>query len=156
MGISRIGLILAILVLVPVWGYTMEDESKSEPSSNAGLSKISVSADARLVAETGEGAKSYAVIVPGSQGSISVTATAQDPNAKIHINGVAALKGGASGQHPLVPGLNILDVVVTADDGKTQEHYEVKVIRPYPMPNWVKVIEKAYESARNGNKTIQV
>ena len=140
---ARVGVTLLILGLVPVGGYAVENELKSGPSNNASLSKISVTAEARLVAETRERAKSYAVIVPGSQSSISVTATAQDPNARIHVNGVAASSGNPSGPHPLVPGLNILDVTVTAEDGKTQEHYEVKVIRPYPMPNWVRVIEKA-------------
>jgi len=87
-------------------------------------------------------AKSYAIHVPSSKGAITATARAEDANAKVHINGLPAPNARPSGLLPLEHGLNRIEVVITAEDGETQKLHELKVIRAYPRPNWVKVLDQ--------------
>ncbi|MGC8861801.1 MAG: cadherin-like beta sandwich domain-containing protein [Armatimonadota bacterium] len=131
-----------ILGLVLVWGCAMGNDTRPEVGASAALSKLTVTAEGRLLGDLYPTAKSYEVVVPASQDSITVTVSTQDRNARVHINGSPAPNGGASGSFALSSGLNVLDVIITAADGSSQAHYELKVIRLYSLPDWVRVLKR--------------
>lgn len=131
------------LALVPVRGYSVENQSASSPGSDARLARVSADVQERLVGESFPSPRSFAVHVPQGRDSIVLTAKAQDPNASVSINGSPAPNGEPAAAIPLAHGINFIDVAVTSADGTATEHYEVKVIRAYPTPNWTKVLDTA-------------
>jgi hypothetical protein len=95
--------------------------------------------------------------------SVTVTPTVADATATIKVNGVTVASGNASGAIALAVGSgNVINVVVTAQDGSTTKTYAITVTRAaattvriaetlvgYPS------IQSAYAAATNG-QTIQV
>lgn len=132
-----------------VRGYALENQSKSELSSEAGLAGLTADVEVRVVAESWPDARSYALILPASRESVVITPRTKDSKATVAINGGRVPRGKSSDAVPLQFGMNKLDVVVTAEDGKTQECYELKVFRAYAMPNWVNVVDQGPFSPRD-------
>jgi gliding motility-associated-like protein len=87
-------------------------------SSTATLSNLTISSGT-LAPNFNTSVTSYAVSVPNAVSSVTVTPTATDPNAIITVNGTAATSGSPSSPIPLVVGSNIVNIVVTAQDGTT-------------------------------------
>ncbi|MDO3411139.1 cadherin-like beta sandwich domain-containing protein [Saccharibacillus sp. CPCC 101409] len=73
--------------------------------------------------------RSYSLNVPYSTASVTVTASAYDPNAAFTIQGAAAADGSSSAPIALNVGGNAITVKVTAQDGTTQQTYTVNVTR---------------------------
>ena len=87
-------------------------------SSTATLSNLTISSGT-LAPNFNTAVTSYAVSVPNTVSSVTVTPTATDPNATITVNGSIVASGGPSGSIPLVVGSNIVNIIVTAQDGTT-------------------------------------
>jgi len=95
-------------------------------SINAALSSIKINPATTL---TGAGGLNYTTIVPNSESTVKITATVQDATATIKINGVTVPSGTASGAIPLYVGDNVINTVVTAQDGVTVKTYSIKFTR---------------------------
>ena len=95
------------------------------PSSNDNLSDLSLSAGTLSPVFAG-GTTSYTAAA-GSVASIKVTPTTADPTATITVNGTAVVSGTASGPIALNTGANIVNVIVTAQDGVTKQTYTLTV-----------------------------
>ena len=121
-------------------GHALDQQSKSD---NAGLKRLVTAAGDRVIGSSFPDSTSYATAVPSTQETLSIVLTPAEADAAIRINGDATVAGQPSGPIALKPGLNFVDIVVTAPDGKTQKHYELKVNRAYPTPNWTRVLERA-------------
>jgi gliding motility-associated-like protein len=96
-------------------------------SSTATLSNLTISSGT-LAPNFNASVTSYAVSVPNAVGSVTVTPTTTDPTSTITVNGTAVASGSASGSIPLQVGSNIVNVVVTAQDG-TAVTYTINVSR---------------------------
>ena len=101
------------------------------PSSVARLRSLELS-DLTLSPEFGSATYDYGVEETTSATQTSVTAIPLDPDAsfEIMINGVEA--EDADGTVDLVPGYNVIAVVVTAEDGMATRTYTVTVLRAQP------------------------
>lgn len=109
-------------VVVLVLGLSGCSSSSSGGSDNgppsADLSDLLVSAGV-LVPAFDSQTLSYAVVALPLTASTTVTATTDDPNATLEINGVAAQSGVAFGPIALATGSNPINIVVTASDAVT-------------------------------------
>jgi len=80
---------------------------------------------------------SYTKNVGNAITSISFTPTTVDPNATVTVGGSITPSGTASVDQPLTVGDNIIDIVVTAQDGSTTKTYAITVIRAAASLNTV-------------------
>ncbi|UTN03278.1 cadherin-like beta sandwich domain-containing protein [Flavobacterium bizetiae] len=71
----------------------------------------------------------YDAVVRYDVNSITVTPTATDPGATITVNGIAVASNTASTPITLLPGENIIETVVTGEDGITKEIYAIIVYK---------------------------
>jgi len=71
----------------------------------------------------------YTAVVGGSINSTTLTATADDPNSTIEVNGVVLASGGTTGPIALATGLNAIDVVITTIDGSRSDIYTIRILR---------------------------
>lgn len=71
----------------------------------------------------------YIATVPFTTDNVTLTPTAEQVNATIAINGIAALSGTASAPIPLSVGNNTLSTVVIAEDGFTTKTYRLTITR---------------------------
>jgi hypothetical protein len=85
------------------------------------------------------GRKSYTVFTPQACKSLKVTAGANDPRAAIRVNAHPTADGQASEPVRVDVGRTLIDVDIVSADGKAKENYKIKVMRPYPTPDWVRV-----------------
>jgi len=106
----------------------------SKKSSNADLSGLSLSASA-LDQTFAAGLLDYTANVGNSVTETTVTATLDDKDATVTLNGVDVESGKASSAISLVAGDNVLDVVVTAENGKTTKTYSVTLNRESQFTN---------------------
>jgi hypothetical protein len=114
------------------------DGRTSEPSpcvegdpidNNARLQSLQVSAGA-LAPAFAPTVLEYAATVPGNVATVTITATAEDPEAVIRINGVVVAAGTSSAPIALQPGLvRSVPVEVTARDGVSAQYTYVKLTR---------------------------
>jgi alpha-tubulin suppressor-like RCC1 family protein len=72
---------------------------------------------------------SYIATVPNAANTITVSATAALGTSTVEINGVAVASGTPSGPLDLLPGNNLIAILVTAADGVTMKTYTVTVTR---------------------------
>ncbi len=92
-------------------------------SSNASLSTIKLTpATALTNTGTAGGTTTYTASVSNATTSVTVTATTQDPTATLQVNGVVVASGTPSASIPLSVGLNIINSLVTAQDGTTARY----------------------------------
>ena len=75
------------------------------------------------------GTESYTVSVANSVLSTTITPTRTQANATITVNGTSVTSGSASGAISLNVGSNVVNIVVTAQDGTTTKTYTVTVTR---------------------------
>ncbi|QJD95219.1 hypothetical protein HH214_04665 [Mucilaginibacter robiniae] len=97
-------------------------------SSVATLNALSISSGT-LSPTFNSGTQSYAASVVNATTSVTLTPTTTDANATVSVNGTTVTLGTASGAIPLAVGNNTIQVVVTAQDGITQQAYTVNVTR---------------------------
>jgi hypothetical protein len=107
-----------------------DDRRQLEPplGNNALLSSLSVNG-ASLAPDFSPTVADYTAEVAYSTLSTSVTATSEDPNAGISVNGTELVSGIESDPISLDVGSNSLTVNVTAEDGTTSQTYNVYVTR---------------------------
>ncbi|WP_295801647.1 cadherin-like beta sandwich domain-containing protein [Mucilaginibacter sp.] len=98
-------------------------------SNNALLTSIKINPSTALTLVSGADYKDYTTTVPNSETSVKITPTAQDATASIKVNGVATAGGAASAAIPLSVGDNVINTVVTAQDGTTTKTYSIKFTR---------------------------
>jgi len=98
------------------------------PSANANLALLAISAGA-LSPIFASATTSYTASVSNGKTSTTLTATSSSPAAAITVNGTTVTSGTASSPINLNVGLNVLTVVITAQDGVTQKTYTVNVTR---------------------------
>jgi gliding motility-associated-like protein len=96
-------------------------------SPNANLAGLSLSSGT-LSPAFAASSLNYTASVINAVSTIKVTPTVADAGATVTVNGTAVASGTASGNIALVVGPNVIDVVVTAEDG-TQKPYKVTVTR---------------------------
>lgn len=77
----------------------------------------------------------YTVSVPVGNTSLKISPAACDINAKIKINGSYVNSAEDSKEIPLKIGINIIEIVVEAQDGVSQKKYTLKVIRGNTLYN---------------------
>jgi gliding motility-associated-like protein len=96
-------------------------------SSNANLSNLVLSNGTLSPAFLSTTA-AYAVTVPGTVTSITITPTVADATATVKVNGTTVNSGSASASQALIVGSNVINTIVTAADG-TIKTYTVTVTR---------------------------
>ncbi len=101
-------------------------------STNAALSTLKLNPITTLTAVSGPAYKNYTTNVPNTETSLMVMPTAQDGNATIKVNGVTVVTGTASQAIPLNVGSNVINVIVTAQDGVTTKSYLITATRALP------------------------
>ena len=118
-------------------GVTPEGEVSAEDSattralsSDANLSSLATS-QGTLSPEFAAAKTAYTATVDNNVDSLTVTPTAADSNATIAVNDSAVASGSPSEAIALTIGLNIIKVVVTAEDG-TKKTYTITVTRAGP------------------------
>lgn len=97
--------------------------------SSATLSNLTISTGV-LVSSFNPAIVTYTVDVSNATTSITVTPTVADTNATVKVNNVTVSSGAASAAIPLAVGMNLISVVVTAQDGITAKTYVISVTRP--------------------------
>jgi len=100
------------------------------PSSDALLSSIKTTPARTLTIVAGPSYKNYTASVTNATKSITVTPTLQDATAMISVNGFAVASGSQSQEIFLQVGANVINTVVTAQDGTTTKTYTITVTRP--------------------------
>lgn len=103
------------------------------PSTNALLTTIKLNPVSTLTTVIGADYMDYAATVPNAQTSVKVVPTVADPNATIKVNGAIVASGANSAAIPLVVGINVINTVVTAQDGITTKTYSIAVTRTSPQ-----------------------
>ncbi|MEO6630096.1 MAG: gliding motility-associated C-terminal domain-containing protein, partial [Mucilaginibacter sp.] len=76
--------------------------------------------------------RDYVTTVPNSEASVTITPVTEDATATIKVNGVTVASGAASAAIPLNVGDNVINTVVTAQNGTTINTYSMKITRQPP------------------------
>lgn len=106
--------------------YTINYTKKA--NNNAYLQDIIISGGTLDPSFTKEG-HSYSVQLTDDQTSLDLTAKAEDKNSTIKINGQTYISGNLYTINNIGSGTTILNIVVTAEDGKTTQTYKVNLIK---------------------------
>ncbi|MDB4920938.1 cadherin-like beta sandwich domain-containing protein, partial [Mucilaginibacter sp.] len=109
--------------------YTVTVTRQSGLSTNALLTSIKLTPTATLTTVSGPGYRNYTTAVPNSETSLQVTSAVQDATATIKVNGLPVASNVASPAIPLNVGDNVINIVVTAQDGVTTKNYIITVTR---------------------------
>ncbi len=131
---------------LPIGGYALDQKAGL---ANAGLKRVIASTGDRVLGATFGNTTSYSLAVPSTHESVGIAPIPDDPKAAVLVNGVPVAGDQGSVALPLKEGLNFADILVTAQDGHTHLHYELKVNRAYSMPNWTRMIEHGQFVARD-------
>ncbi len=113
-------------------------ELKDTGSANANLSALVLSAGSLSPAFASD-TTNYAVAVPASTRSMSVTPTAASAESAIKINGVAGTSDSASGPISLKLGSTLISIEVAAADGNSKRTYAINVSR---IPSGMRQVTK--------------
>jgi len=97
-------------------------------STVASLAGLSIS-NCALAPSFATGKTTYTASVTNATSSVTVTPTTSDPTATVMVNGTTVISGAASIAIPLIVGPNVINAVVTAQDGVTIQTYTVTVTR---------------------------
>lgn len=98
-------------------------------SKNAGLSLV-LNPYAKLTQVPANGANvNFTASVPNAVSTITVTSTPVEPNTTIKVNGIAVAAGVQSQPIALNAGINIIDVLGTAQNGINTRSYRIVVTR---------------------------
>jgi gliding motility-associated-like protein len=98
------------------------------PLTNASLANLVISSGT-LSPTFAQATTTYTASVANAVTSVRLTPTTADPTATVKVNGVSIASGSASGSIPLVVGPNVINTVVTAQDGTTVITYTTTVTR---------------------------
>ena len=98
------------------------------PSSDANLSNLELTSGT-LTPQFAPARMIYSAQVGASVSQFSVTPTASDAMAEISVNGEVVASGNPSGNIELLPGNNLITILVTAEDGVTEKTYTLTVWR---------------------------
>jgi alpha-tubulin suppressor-like RCC1 family protein len=71
----------------------------------------------------------YVATVPFTTDGVTVTPATEHPGAKVKVNGATVASGVASGRIELTVGNNLIQILVTAEDGETTRIYQIAVTR---------------------------
>nr|WP_294942880.1 cadherin-like beta sandwich domain-containing protein [uncultured Mucilaginibacter sp.] len=102
--------------------------TRTAPSTNANLSAFVTNAGT-LSPAFASGTLNYTTSVSNATTGITISPTAANVNATVQVNGVDVPSGSASGAIPLNVGVNVIKVVVTAENGTTIKTYKLTVTR---------------------------
>lgn len=114
---------------VDIYGYA--DPNHNPPSvlsGNADLLKYTVSG-ATISPAFSTGNLAYTASVPYTSTSVKITPTASDGNTTIKVNGTVIASGTSTASLPLAIGINTINTVLTAQNGKTIKTYSLVVTR---------------------------
>jgi gliding motility-associated-like protein len=128
-GVNNISVVITAQDGVTTETYTIA-VTRAASSNIATLSNVTIS-NGTLTPAFAAGTTSY-TDVAHSVTSIAFRATTTDPLATETINGTAVPEGTVSPYIPLNAGVNNISIVVTAQDGVTQDTYTIAVTR---LPN---------------------
>ncbi len=103
------------------------------PPADASLASINLSPATTLTGTTGPGYLNFTASVAVGTPSIKVVPTATDPNATIRVNGTTVISGSASQAIALTTGSNVINTVITAQDGVTTRTVII-TINTVPLP----------------------
>ena len=113
-------------------------------SAIADLSNLTIAAGS-LVPAFASDTLAYSDVVTNATTSVTVTPTVADATATIKVNGTTVASGSPSGAIALAVGSgNVINVVVTAQDGTTIKTYTITVTR-------AAIIDLAIAMSHNGN-----
>ena len=99
------------------------------PLKNALLTALTFDPYIKATTVSGPDYKDYTGTVSNAVSAITVKAVSQDPGATITVNGVPVTSGTSSAAIPLNIGANVINTVVTAQDGLTTKTYSITVTR---------------------------
>lgn len=131
---ATIAFVLTTLALSACGGGSNNSRAVNEPigppplSTDASLASLEVSTG-NLDQVFDSGINDYTATTTYLGGATSITATANDGNATVSINGATAVTGAASETVILADGPNMVTVNVTAEDGVTSDSYSVDITR---------------------------
>lgn len=121
---------------------------------NADLASLALSAGS-LQPNFSPRITSYAANVSSTTSSITVTPTAATPTSTVTVNGAPVASGTASLPIFLMPGSNLITVLVTAQDSSTTKTYLINITRLSPAPEIV-VTESGSSIQDGGSKNFGV
>ncbi len=104
------------------------------PSSDAALSNLALSTGT-LAPTFASGTTTYSANVANTTATLTITPTANQPDATITVDGNATTSGTASNAITLNVGANAIPIVVTAQDATTTQTYTVTITRADPDPS---------------------
>lgn len=135
--------------------------ASTSASTNANLSNLALSEGAALNPAFASGRTIYTASVANGVSSLMVMPAAADAKATVKVNGMAVTSVNASAPITLNVGANIIEVVVTAEDGTTMKTYTVTVTRaavidPSPSPSVPAPPSNEPIVSRNGQLTLPV
>ncbi len=102
------------------------------PSNNAQIATIATLPNLTLVGASGPGYLNFTAAAPNSLSSVEVVPTAKDVNATIMVNGMPVTSGQPSQGIALAVGANVINTVITAQDGVTTKLVVITVNRASP------------------------
>ncbi len=141
-GFGRISALVVFLPMIFLGGCSGGGNGKKALGANANLASLVVSAGG-LAPVFDPGMTTYSVRTGNITTDTMITAVTEDANAALTINGTAAVSAQPFGPISLNPGLNAIDVAVTAQDGTTKRNYTVLVNRTLLLA------QEAYVKASN-------
>nr|WP_260677892.1 MBG domain-containing protein [Flavobacterium nitrogenifigens] len=127
----ELGLNVIVIKVVAEDGSTVKNYTINvtrEASNNAALSNLMIS-EGNLEPVFESDVTQYNAKVKYDVNSITVTPTAADPKAAIKVNGSSVASATASEPIVLATGENIIETVVTAQDGITKQMYTITVFK---------------------------
>ncbi|SHN36708.1 cadherin-like beta sandwich domain-containing protein, partial [Mucilaginibacter sp. OK098] len=104
-------------------------------SSDALLTSVHLTPTSPLIIVSGPSYVNYKTSVPYTTTSVTVTSTVHDATATIAVNGTTVASGVASPSIPLNVGSNVIDIVVTAQNGVSTKTYTITATRRAPSSN---------------------
>ncbi len=102
--------------------------TRAATSTDTNLSNLVISSGT-LSPTFASGTTSYSASVNNSTTSIMVTPVVSNANASVMVNGTAVGSGSASSAIPLAVGANIIQTMITAQDGATTKTYTLNINR---------------------------
>ncbi|MEP6612504.1 MAG: cadherin-like beta sandwich domain-containing protein, partial [Mucilaginibacter sp.] len=97
-------------------------------SNNANLANLTLSSGT-LTPAFAAATVTYTAAVSNTIATIKITPFTSDAAATVKINGIATASGSATASLPLVVGANVINAVVTAQDGTTIKTYKLTITR---------------------------
>jgi gliding motility-associated-like protein len=128
-GPTVIDLVVTAQDGVTTRGYHIEVNRTGSNIANATIIRLTP-ASTLVKGAVSSAEVSYSSSVATSTASVTLTATAQDPNSTMTVNGATVTSGSPSAPITLAFGQTVVELVVTAQDGVTQRTYNITLTRP--------------------------